>query len=605
VASSPAELGSDGTPTAESRDSRRRRQLIEATITSISENGLSGTTVAKVAEIAGLSAGIVNFYFKTKDALLLSTLQHVDNEFERRREVAERLAGDDPVRLLDAMVDVAFDPDVCNPRWTSVWNAFWGEARARKEYMRVCGQRELAQEHQVVELFRTIAEAGGHHHLHPEALGIAFYQLLASLPENVLEAHEAFDFEEAKQTCRNFLTSIFPNEFNDAAIAARREPVEGAEAGTARSLEFATLPTWVYHDPEFYELEVEHVFRRSWLLVGHVSEAPDPGDYISLDVADDRVFVIRGHDDELRAFDNVCRHRASRVVRGETGKCSNAIVCPYHGWSYGYDGRLRGVPDEQSFSGMDRSQIALPELQLEEWMGFVFVRCKGEGPSVSEQLAAFHDEASSYRFEEMRPWGTRTSIDCDFNWKVFVENDAEGYHSPAERPRAALRESASAGWSERMYQRLLPDVETLPLELRRAWICYAVFPATTLRVSPDLVACRQVIPLGPDKCRIHEFGVAAVDSRREMRAARYLRSRIMRRVVGEDLDFCTWTNAGVRSSRYRGGFLSEHEAGVARFQDRIRALLPVATLAERPAPGRVARRNQDLLTPTSTTRSCR
>lgn len=543
--------------------------------------------MAKVADLAGLSAGIVNFYFQTKDALLLATLQHVDGEFERRQTEAARLAGNDPVRLLDAMIEVAFDPDVCNPRWTAVWDAFWGEARAREGYMRVCGRREEAQERQVVELFSAIVEAGEYQHLHPEALGSAFYHLLSSLPEHALETYESFDFEAAKLTCRQFLRSIFPEEFSVAAMSARWARVEIDEKRPGQGIDFETLPTWVYHDPKFHSLEMEHLFRRSWLMVGHANEARQPGDYITLDVADDRVFVIRGRDGKLRAFDNVCRHRASRVVKGEIGSCSNSIVCPFHGWSYGFDGRLGDVPAGQNFPGLEKSKIALPELQLEEWMGFVFVRFTGDGPSVSEQLAPVHDEARLYRFEDMRPWGERTRIDCNFNWKLFIESDSRRHRNPLGRPeprgtsarsRAVPDDPESTTWSERMYQQLLPEVETLPKELRHVSNYYTVFPTAVLRVSPDLVDCYQVIPFGPDKCRLQSFRVAHDDTRREMRAARYLTSRIARQSVKEDLDFCSWTHSGVRSSRYQGGFLSEQEVGVRRFQDRIRALLSVDQL---------------------------
>ena len=105
----------DATQEREPRDARRRRELINATIESISKHGLSQTTVAKVAEIAGLSAGIVSFYFRTKDALMLATLEHIDLEFERRQQEVLERAGDDPVRQLEAIIDVYFDPEVSDP----------------------------------------------------------------------------------------------------------------------------------------------------------------------------------------------------------------------------------------------------------------------------------------------------------------------------------------------------------------------------------------------------------------------------------------------------------------------------------------------------------
>jgi len=426
---------SDAPQAREPRDARRRRELIEATITSISKHGLSQTTVAKVAEIAGLSAGIVSFYFRTKDALLLATLEHIDLEFERRQQDVLERAGDDPVRQLEAMIDVYFDPEVSDPGRVAVWVAFWGEARSREAYLRVCGGRDEAEERLIVALFKKIAQQGNHDRLDPTALGLAYYHLVSSLPENMLEDAVPFDFEGAKATCRSFLASIFPAEFSAVGTAPRTDaPADLTPVGEVAAPSFETLPNWVYHDAEFYQLEKQQIFLRHWLLVGHVSQVPEPGDYMTLEVAGERAFAIRGRDGVLRAFHNVCRHRASRVVTGEAGNCSGAIVCPYHGWSYGFDGTLRAVREEKSFRGLDKRRFGLFELELEEWMGFVFVRFGGDAPSIEASMRPIEAETSQYRFADMKPWGRPTSVDCDFNWKLFVENDAEGYHIPTGHP---------------------------------------------------------------------------------------------------------------------------------------------------------------------------
>ena len=208
----------------EPRDARRRRELIEATIASIARNGLSGTTIAKVAEIANLSAGIVSFYFRTKEALLLATLEHLDQEFEDRRlEIFDR-AGDDPIRQLEAIIDVNLDPVLCDATRVAVWVAFWGESQARESYQKVCGARDVSEEEQLVALFEQIAARGDSDHVDPRALGLAFYHLLSSLPEAVLDHGRAFDYEQAKQTCRSFLASVFPTEFSRDAVARVDSP---------------------------------------------------------------------------------------------------------------------------------------------------------------------------------------------------------------------------------------------------------------------------------------------------------------------------------------------------------------------------------------------
>lgn len=116
----------------------RRQQLIEATITAISRRGLSRTTLAEVAKIAGLSAGIVNFYFKSKDALLLATLRYLADEYEAACGEAVRPGGASPAAVLEAVIDTDFDPSISDPKKVAVWFAFWSEARARPAYLKPC-----------------------------------------------------------------------------------------------------------------------------------------------------------------------------------------------------------------------------------------------------------------------------------------------------------------------------------------------------------------------------------------------------------------------------------------------------------------------------------
>src|SRR5262249_50045244 len=104
------------------------------------------------------------------------------------------------------------------------------------------------------------------------------------------------------------------------------------------------LPWWVYFNPELLEIAKEELVRRCLQLGGHVSDIPEPGDYMTVDVVGERALAIRGKDGVVRCFHNVCRHRGSRVVKAERGHCQAAIVCPFHGWSYNLDGKLRGVP---------------------------------------------------------------------------------------------------------------------------------------------------------------------------------------------------------------------------------------------------------------------
>ena len=199
----------------EPRDARRRRELIEATITSIARHGLSRTTVAKVAKIAGLSTGIVNFYFHSKQALLLATLEHVDREFELRQQETLERAGEDPVQLLEAMIEVDFDPEVCDRRRIAVWAAFWGEASGRADYMRVCGDRGAAMEQRIVKLFEKIASGGSYPHTSiTSRWGALFITCSPRSPRPCSKTTPRLTSKARKATLRGFLASVFPAEFS-------------------------------------------------------------------------------------------------------------------------------------------------------------------------------------------------------------------------------------------------------------------------------------------------------------------------------------------------------------------------------------------------------
>jgi phenylpropionate dioxygenase-like ring-hydroxylating dioxygenase large terminal subunit len=104
------------------------------------------------------------------------------------------------------------------------------------------------------------------------------------------------------------------------------------------------LPAWTYDNAELTSLEIEQVFLRNWLFVGHVAELPNSGDYQCFSMGDERAVVVRDGEGEIRAFYNLCRHRASRVVAEESGHCGKSFICPFHGWSYNLDGSLRNIP---------------------------------------------------------------------------------------------------------------------------------------------------------------------------------------------------------------------------------------------------------------------
>lgn len=198
----------------------RRVQLIEATIDSIAKRGFAETTLANVADGAKLSRGIVNFYFKSKDALLVATLRHMTEEYEAFWTAAVRKAGPTAAAALDAMIDADFDPAIMNRKKVTVWYAFWGEARWRPDFLRLCSQLSQSYFEQTTTLCRRIIEEGGYRERDAATIARGLNAMIDGLWLEILINPKSIDRNAAKRTCRAFLAQVFPREFGEAAVEA-------------------------------------------------------------------------------------------------------------------------------------------------------------------------------------------------------------------------------------------------------------------------------------------------------------------------------------------------------------------------------------------------
>jgi phenylpropionate dioxygenase-like ring-hydroxylating dioxygenase large terminal subunit len=366
-----------------------------------------------------------------------------------------------------------------------------------------------------------------------------------------------------------------------------------------------SLPAWIYRDPEFLELEKELIFRSSWQIVCHVNDVPQPGDYHSFEFLGQGVIVLRAEDGQIRSFHNACRHRAARLLDESKGHCGRRITCPYHAWTYGLDGRLLTVPQRSDFTGVERERHGLMPLEQEIFLGFVFVRFAPGLPSVREMAAPYAEELAAYRFEDLVPQGRVTLRSRAVNWKNVGDNYSDGLHIPVAHPGLArlfggsygvearpwidkmwgnLRDIPSSNWSEQRYQALLPRVPHLPEERQRLWTYFKLWPNLAFDVYPDQIDFMQWLPVSPTETMIREIAYVHPDSRREMRAARYLNWRINRRVSLEDKALIERVQAGMASDAYTVGPLGESEVCLRSFARRMRALIPASRQPR--APGR-------------------
>ncbi|SMH55284.1 aromatic ring-hydroxylating oxygenase subunit alpha [Mesorhizobium australicum] len=378
------------------------------------------------------------------------------------------------------------------------------------------------------------------------------------------------------------------------------------------------LPGWTYHSPALLELEKEHLFRTHWQIVGHVSDVPNPGDYLAMDVVGERALVVRGKDGVVRSFLNMCRHRGSRVVADNQGNCRNALVCPFHGWVYNLDGTLRGAARPRSFPDLDRHEFGLKQLDLEIWMGLIFIRFRpGPQPYVAELMRRHEAEIAPYRVEEMVPsWGIWSSV-SNVNWKSVRDVDNEGYHVAMAHPAlqdlygstyydepfvngvsrsfATYNPHAGRRWSVRNYVKIAPQPERLPEPLRRAWIYYGLFPNMVIAMTPETVQFYQEFPLSTGQTLLRGAIYRYADESREQAAARYLAFRIDRDTMAEDVQLSEWSNESMTSNGFEGFYLSDLEYGVRTHHDHIRAVLPVVNLESAPEEKDVWGLNEALL----------
>lgn len=599
-----------------------KQRLVDATITAIYEHGISNITLARIAALAGLTAASVNFHFTSKEALLLATLRHVADEFEQAIATCLGETRADAGDALLAIVATNLDAKLTEPRKVAVWYAFMSESRARQDYQQICGDRDEAYFRTVVELCGRIARtAPAGAVMDATAVAYGLVGLIDELWQEILFTGNADDRSTPRARCVDYLASVFPWRFS-RADAVGSDARAGADASTADDAGLVyTLPAWTYHNEELLALEKERIFMPSWQLVCHTSDLPSPGSYVTYQMMRERAFVVRDEDGTLRAFHNVCPHRAHAVVEGAVGQCKGQLVCPYHGWTFALDGSRSVLPSPETFRVHDARRFGLRSLDCETYLGWVFIRFRSGGPSVAAQFAPYHDEFAAYDTAAMFHVGDRYSDggfwqeEVAMDWKNGIENYVEDYHFPTgHRGLAALmkshyerdyggtgvirlshemRDEPSRNFSARLYRRLLPRYENLPEPARKRWTYYALFPNTFIDLFPEKMDFWQMIPTAAGRCILRGASYARPDDSRATRAVRYLSDRLNKRVQDEDNQLTASVQGGLESSGYRVGILSDKEVLVRSFQDWVRERLPVTRLFDAPARGTVARRNEE------------
>ena len=289
--------------------------------------------------------------------------------------------------------------------------------------------------------------------------------------------------------------------------------------------EATAMPPEMYHSPKIAKRERKRIFNKAWLCAGLSSAIPKTGDYLSYDIGNQSIAVIRQKDGSVSAFANVCRHRMMTLLEG-TGSCKNKrVMCPYHAWSYDIDGSLKSAPYMQDRRNFDKQDYGLTPIRCEVWEGWIYVTLNDDSPSVNEQLSELQSIVSDYRMADYVPIVQQDHV-WNTNWKMLTENFMEGYHLPVTHratvgghfpveetefsqlpPNPAFtyqlytkKESAPVGNAH-------PDNKVLKGKQRRTSVLPTIFPSHMISLAPDHLWYLSLQPLGQDKVSIR-YGAA-------------------------------------------------------------------------------------------------
>ena len=208
--------------------------------------------------------------------------------------------------------------------------------------------------------------------------------------------------------------------FNQALLADFDRSVEDVSKA-------ATLPPEIYTSAEFLDFEAEALFMKEWLCVGRAERIPEVGDWFTVTLVDEPIIVTRDKQGDVRAMSAVCQHRSMQVCEGEGN--DTTFKCPYHHWNYALDGRLLGAPAMERTEGFDKAEFGLPSLQVEEWLGFIFVNFDSDAKPLAPTLERYTPFLDNYDLANAVCPGTFTLENLPWNWKVMFENFNDGYHA--------------------------------------------------------------------------------------------------------------------------------------------------------------------------------
>jgi glycine betaine catabolism A len=373
------------------------------------------------------------------------------------------------------------------------------------------------------------------------------------------------------------------------APSALNLDVRDVEA-TLEPLERATmLPPRAFVDPGVFEWELERIFR-GWICVGHPAGVAEPGAYVMREVGDDSVVVMGGADGRPHAFLNVCRHRGARLISDDEGRVRARITCPYHAWSYGFDGELMGTRHMDGVEDFEPSCWGLIPVRVATLGGLVLVDLSGEAPDLGAHVGDLAGHLEHYRVDGLARGG-RIAYEVGANWKAIAENYSECLHCPGVHPELnalshymsgevmdgagawcggsmTLRSGAATMAREGGIEHRRPPIDGLSGDDLESILYFVLFPNALVSLHPDYVMLHTLWPRAADRTEVicewfFEPATMAADGFDPTDAIDF-----WDQVNREDWHVCELTQKGVRTRGYVAGRYSAEEIDVHAF-DRM------------------------------------
>jgi phenylpropionate dioxygenase-like ring-hydroxylating dioxygenase large terminal subunit len=324
-----------------------------------------------------------------------------------------------------------------------------------------------------------------------------------------------------------------------------------------------TLPSDYYLDDEIFELEKRRIFYRTWQYVSHEILLPNIGDYTTLKLFDENIFVIRSKDGELRAFYNVCRHRAHELLKG-SGSIRKRIVCPYHAWSYDSDGCLMSARMADNRPGFDKADFGLKQIRLEVFCGCVFINLDNNCKSLSSMTGGLEEDIRKHvpYMDNLKSCGSNLLGETymEAGWKVVVDNYVECYHCrPAHHDFASIinmdayEVDIEGIWSKQYGGDIRLDNTAYPVSADTG-VQYSIFwylwPNTTFNVLPGSNEFH-IFSVQPKDVQSSYFaGHSFSDSGEAFQPRTEYTQNVL---APEDISLCESVQRGLRSQSYDQG----------------------------------------------------